>query len=492
MYVVEDDFSLLQEHHTQARLFHSKESHGCGVLVDHLMGLRVQPRSRHEMAVEVLPGAALLPSGQEVIVDKPVVVTLDTSGMKIPGLLYLYLKAFDELSDFVQYDDNPQFKGHKRVVTKHKIETTPVQLDSPNALELARILITANLREILACSGSKPQPGEIDRRFVPLLPPVGIKSSIETHVAYWDLMEDFLQVLSSIAKSVASQAAREARIHVRQHLMYRYHHGFHSVGVNAFLTQLLLLFKEMGQELQVLDAGKAKNRDFKEFIRHNEECATQLHSQPPSMSHVALLVGILQKAVRSLASVYEGAPSEAPVLFDVKNFSDEDLMLWSQDFESKIFVGNAPYRLVQRVNLLDPDSEKQYGVSVEGAGPDDTWTSRQRFTYPDSTVVIDAGRAYTRGLLKLHLVGLAPGKDVLLIKRIDYSRGNWQTKVRLSDVELPSWEVIGRDLKHRWRNTLYRITGSQVSDSQMTFSEEFLKAELDVNIFQLWVFQSDL
>lgn len=155
MAVTADVWQEAHEYHRYQQQMHALNGHGTGILA----GLEVIAGEPPSQSVFILPGAAIDPLGNLIIVDKPALYDL---GKYRDGPLHLLL-TYDESRPQPQngqYGDHPFF-----VYTGYNIETVVDRPDSPQ-VELARLLRRAEDGVITdAADFHRPGINQIDLRF---------------------------------------------------------------------------------------------------------------------------------------------------------------------------------------------------------------------------------------------------------------------------------------------------------------------------------------
>jgi hypothetical protein len=141
-------------YHRQRLQFHELLEHGAGIVT----GLSVIASDPPDSAVYILPGVAIDPEGQPIIMDEP--VTYDIGG-SAEGLLYLLLSYGESRPRAVgDRPDSPLY-----VHTEFGIEARSSLPDTP-CVELARIRRQSRESPIFnAQDKAHPGPNEIDLRF---------------------------------------------------------------------------------------------------------------------------------------------------------------------------------------------------------------------------------------------------------------------------------------------------------------------------------------
>ena len=103
--------------------------------------LKVTARARGDLSFEVQPGYALDGQGNDLVLWETQIKTIIPEEYKLPQTLYVVLRFVEELSDFIAYKENLEYKGHRRVLESCKVEISQTSPDIKQEVELARILL---------------------------------------------------------------------------------------------------------------------------------------------------------------------------------------------------------------------------------------------------------------------------------------------------------------------------------------------------------------
>jgi hypothetical protein len=166
----------------------------------------------------------------------------------------------------------------------------------------------------------------------------------------------------------------------------------------------------------------------------------------------------------------------------------EDIKVYSGEFTASLIVDGKEWRLVDMIAVLDPDSEKIHDFQIKEA--EDTYRTRQKLRYPDGTVIEDTGIAHEGGYSEFKVKGLTPHQDVVMIRRMDFVRGDYQAEIHVNGQRLDRvLDCRGEDRKFRWRNWPYVIPAQHISTNQITVKQVMLTADRDINMFRYWFYQ---
>jgi hypothetical protein len=183
----------------------------------------------------------------------------------------------------------------------------------------------------------------------------------------------------------------------------------------------------------------------------------------------------------------EAAPAvvEAPAV----TLTEGELAGYAADLPERLIVEGRRWAKVDTLDVLEPEDEAAHHFEI---GDDaDRWRSRQRLRYPDGTVLEDQGMAIEGGWCKFQLSGLQPGADLLLLRRVDYARGDYSLTVSVDGVAQPEVLVVeGCDRKYRWRNWAYVIPGAAIAGETAEIELRLVEPERELNMFIFWAYQS--
>ena len=163
----EKDWNDAERYHIEKRRLHNKMMHSPGIIYGYSGDLRVTARSRGDLSVEVQAGYAIDGMGNDLMIHDATIRNISLEEFKLPQTIYIVLRYFEELTDFIAYKENLEYKGHRRVLESCKIEVSQTEPDIAREVELARIYLEKGASRIRdARDPANPQPNEIDLRYV--------------------------------------------------------------------------------------------------------------------------------------------------------------------------------------------------------------------------------------------------------------------------------------------------------------------------------------
>ena len=163
----EKDWNDAERYHIDKRRLHNRMMHSPGVILGYQGDLRVQARARGDLAVEVQPGYAIDGMGNDLMIFDATIRNINLEEFKLPQTIYIVLRYYEELTDFIAYKENLEYKGHRRVLESCKIELSQTEPDISREVELARVYLEKGVNRVRdARDPANPAANEIDHRYV--------------------------------------------------------------------------------------------------------------------------------------------------------------------------------------------------------------------------------------------------------------------------------------------------------------------------------------
>lgn len=510
-----EDFQVGERYHIEKKRLHNRAFHSPGVVPGYLGELKVVGRRRNDFSIEVAPGYALDGDGNDIFLWETEVKVIDPGKMKLPCAAFVVVKSVEEPCEFVVNKANPKFQGHKRVLEKSKVEVMTTEPQGPkDGVELARIQIAETTTEIRdAADAENPQAGEIDLRYVPRAGMAGSFLTRSLIVALKQALKTSRQLFGELAKRLDLGSARDARqaIITLEMLLKSNLVNFVTDAADG-MKVVASLQEECSEEVRMRHpelAGHADFLNFEEGVKNLLKLLEVPDGKPEAFQNV---LRSQEKVLSSLTAVVEGTPKEpiAPKAVEARAEAPEAaaeaapttgpepgarVLSWAEMQElgagfppEKIFLEGKNYRLVDQIDFGSPTSRTEHAFQIVEAREQSR--ARRKLTYPDATALEASGVYHTGGYSQWTVKGLAPGRDVILAKRIDFSRGELVTDISVDGNKIGAWEIRGSDQRNPWRNWLFRVPGASIGRDSITVRQMANEAERDVNMFGLWFFQA--
>ncbi len=333
-----------------------------------------------------------------------------------------------------------------------------------------------------------PRPNEIDLRFVPAAGVAGsyLKPDLRTQlhelfIAEQALFAHFGHTLKiSTALDCLHAVLTLEMLLVSNYIDYR--------NIFQLLSMFLNLQRAMIYQVERENPDLSKAKEFGTFKWNVESIKLDRRFT------MDLLVDILttqKNASESMRSLFaqELRPrtkvkAEAEVSSDVVF---EKIKLRSEEFPETLSIEGRDFKRIDLLDIMDDVSEKKHHFSIQEEG--DRYRSRQKQKYPDGTVVEDVGVHFAGGHAQWEIFNVEPNRDVYVIARIDYVRGDYECEVHINGKKGPALSVPGNDMKFRWRNWPLLIPAEMVTEPVLRISLTPVKSDRDVNLFKVWVYQ---
>lgn len=485
----EEDWNEGERYHIMKRALHTRAMHAPGVVPHFLKGFRVTQRGRGDLSVEVHEGYAVDGQGRDLYLPEPVIKPINPADFRLPQTIYIVARYIEEPTDFVAYKENLQFKGHKRIAEGVRIEVTAREPEIEQEVELARIYLEKGVRQIKdALDPMAPRPNEIDLRFVPKAGVAGSFLPPRLRAELYELLTAKQLVFSHLAHILKISTALDVlhAVLTMQMLLVSGYVDFRNIF--DLWAMLLSLQKTMVEQVEREFPDLSKAKEFGTFKWNVESVKLDRRFT------FELLVDVLttqKNAVEALRTMFSRelrprlavrAEPEAPsqVLW-------EKIKVRSEEFPKNLSVEGRDFVMVDMLDIYDEASEKKHHFTI--IDERDRYRSRQRHKYPDGTEVEDVGVHFEGGRCQFEIFNVEPNRDVVVITRIDYVRGDYECEVYVNGRKGPNLIVPGNDMKYRWRNWPYVIPADLVTEPILRVEIVPIRQDRDVNLFTVWFYQ---
>ena len=512
----EHDWNDAERYHMDKRRLHNRQCHAPGVVIGQGGDLKVLARTRGDLSFEVQAGYAIDGQGNDLVLWDTQIKTIVPEEYKLPTVLYVVLRFAEELTDFIAYKENLEYKGHRRVMETARVEIIQTPPDIKQEVELARVLLEKGATRIRdARDAADPRPNEIDLRFVPH---AGIAGSFFDPVT----RQRITTMLSAARKSFLHMA-RDGKVVTAHDALAAVlvASGLHAVEIldlrNIFEVMALIIEMqhECAVEIEVAHPGLAQRKEFADFRKHIEILKGLLAERRMSLDALQNLAAYEQKAAEIVASAFGGPPVTDTGLPDLTSGGaggaggkpavaaprpavNTDGLPTFQDWEQvkgvsqenlpeTIVVNGVAWGMIDKINVMDKDSEDAHSLQIVDAK--DSYRSRQKLKYPDGTVLEDVGRAHVGGYCTYKVKNVTVGKDLAIVRRIDYVYGDYEIEFFVDGKSAGVSDNKGTDRVYRWRNWPYVVPADFVQSTNPTLKQVAVTAGRDINMFRYWFYQ---
>src|SRR5258705_11937544 len=159
----EKDWNDAERYHIDKRRLHNRMLHSAGIVYGFAGDLRVNARARGDVSAEVQPGYAIDGMGNDLMLFDATIRNIHLEEFRLPQAVYIVLRYYAEVTDFIAYKENLEHKGHRRVLESCRVELSQTEPDIMREVELARVYLEKGVNRIRdARDPSAPSPNEID------------------------------------------------------------------------------------------------------------------------------------------------------------------------------------------------------------------------------------------------------------------------------------------------------------------------------------------
>jgi len=488
----EKDWNDAERYHIDKRRLHNRMMHSPGIVYGYAGDLRVTARARGDLSVEVQPGYAIDGMGNDLMITDATIRNINLEEFKLPQTIYIVLRYYEELTDFIAYKENLEYKGHRRVLESCKVELSQTEPDIAREVELARIHLEKGVQRVRdARDPANPAANEIDMRYVQR---GGLAGSMLPGFLRLRLEQLLLQVRRGaleytrrgvIAAHDVVQAANTA-------LMLLYANLIDLRNVFDIFKLIIETEGEMSLDVDVHHPTIAQKKEFSEYRRQVEILRGLLAENKNNTEAFQNLLAYQAKCAEIALSAVAGekpviaAPEEKKEqkVADIKDWEGVKVMPQPKpqmDLEGITWV------LVDEIEILNKESEDKHIFTIKEAK--DSYRSRQKLKYPDGTTVEDTGRAHVDGYTEFKLLNITPGRPVVILRRMDYVYGDYEIEMSVNGKKVSIVSCVGTDRVHRWRNWPAMIPAEAVTDGTLLVRQMGVTAGRDINMFHIWVYQ---
>ena len=489
----ENDWNDAEAYHIEKRKLHNRLFHSPGVVRGIMSDLRCVARARGDLSVEVQAGYAIDGRGHDLVLPDAVIKNINPEEYRLPQTIYVVLRFFEELTDFIAYKENLEYKGHRRVHESARVELSQTEPDLAREVELARIYLEKGATRVRdARNPADPRANEIDTRFVPVAGVAGSRLTpamrLRMEGVLWQLRRVFVQYARSgvISSHDVLQATHTTLMMSSSNL----------VDLSNVFDIFYLIVESEGEMCLDIDVNHlhlAEKKEFADFKRHVEilrgllaEGKNNLEAYTNLMAYQAKASEVAQAAIAGERPLIEEPAEQA---LHIANINDWEGVKVLPKPEPRMELEGLTWILVDEIDILDKESEEKHEFSIKDAK--DSYRSRQKLKYPGGHAVEDVGRAQVGGFSTFKLTGLAPNKPLAIVRRMDYVYGDYELEYLVDGKSVTTTSCVGTDRIHRWRNWPTLIEAQHITDTTHQIKQVCITAGRDVNMFHIWVYQTE-
>jgi hypothetical protein len=498
----EHDWNDAERYHLEKRKLHNRLCHAPGIVPGHAGELRVAARQRGDLSLEIQPGYAIDGQGNDLVLWETTIKTIIPEEYKLPQTLYVVLRFVEELSDFIAYKENLEYKGHRRVLEGCKVEISQTEPNIKQEVELARVLVEKNATRLRdARDPNDPRPNEIDLRYSPRAGVAGTFIEPSTKIKMQQMLAGSRKALFHMARDGRVMTAHDALSAVLSASALMAADQLDMRNAFDVLSLIVEMQQEITADVEVNHPTLAQKPEFANFRKNVEILKGLLSERRVTGDSLQNLCAYQQKSADIVASVFAGGP---PVVFEEEKAPQVQAaaaaapakagMDWEavkaiamMDLPGELTVDGRTWVQVDKIDVMDKDSEEAHALAIHDAK--DSYRSRQKLKYPDGTTLEDVGRAHVGGYAQFQAKNLMPGKDLAIIRRMDYVYGDYEIEYSIDGKNAGTCSCAGTDRTHRWRNWPHVVSGELITKDKATIKQAAGTAGRDINMFRYWFYQ---
>lgn len=488
----EKDWNDAERYHIDKRRLHNRMLHSPGIVYGYAMDLKVNARARGDLSVEVQPGYAIDGMGNDLMVHDATIRNISLEEFRLPQTIYIVLRYYEELTDFIAYKENLEYKGHRRVLESCRVEITQTEPDLSREVELARIYLEKAVNRVRdARDPHDPKANEIDMRFTPkgglagsMLPPA---SRLKLENLLQQLRRTALEYTrrSVIAGHDVVQACNTA-------LMLLYANLVDLRNVFDIWRLIIDTEGELSLDVDVHHPTIAQKKEFSEYRRQVEILRGLLAEGKNNMDAYMNLLAYQAKCAEIAMSAVAGEKPQIVAPEEKKEIKAIDIKDWEgvksmPKPQPQMELEGTTWILVDEIEILNKESEDKHLFTIKEAK--DSYRSRQKLKYPDGTTVEDTGRAHVDGYSEFKVLNITAGRPVVILRRMDYVYGDYELEMAVNGKKVGVVSCVGTDRVHRWRNWPAMVGAEYVTEGSLLVRQNSITAGRDINMFHIWVYQ---
>lgn len=511
MLVTENDWNAGIDYHAKKHALHQSGLHGVGVVPHFLQGLTVRALQPNALKLVVNPGMAIDAQGRDLLLLEPAVLSLNpeefqVDGRPFTGHLYVTLRYEEQPDAFAVSETDARITGHKRVLERTQLSITQDGARR-DQVELARLYYSP---EVLRISDARevnaPGPGELDLRFVTQIgqpggAPVGalrqrLLLALERRAG---LLGTWWLEFNVVEAALVRPSLFASRALVRGGLLDR-------AGVMDGLLSSLQLEEELITLLERRTGAWERvwvAREFKAYkdsrMRAQNAIHLLIHGPTPQMDRGqfeseferALELyreanGTFERLTEQLPQLLERGVASGPTYQEV---TETDLRNTGTEPPQRISLEGRPFMRVDSLEVTNTASIEAHFFRPD-VGANDVVQGITPGVYPDGTRLSDGGLSYRRGSIYFQINNVKPGRDLLMLRRVELRQLRAEEEVRIDDQPVGMWKIEGDDREHGWRNLLYMVDGEYLVGPRPRVRLRLTDGSSPSNLYRFWFYQA--
>ena len=491
------DWNDAERYHVEKHKLHNRCFHGAGVVPGYRQELKIRARGRADMSVEVAPGYAIDGQGNDIILYETEIKAINKADFKLPLTVYFVVKYVEEFTDFISYKENLDFKGHRRIQEKAVIELSITEPDISREVEIGRVYLTEDAKKITdAKDPLEPGPNEIDLRYVPRAGVVGGYLPMDLINRLRKIINAQRDIYYRMARDKKVLAANSAALGLMTIDMLLESRTVGPQNIMPLLSNLGDLEWDTVTEIEATKPTLKAMKDFGQF-KHAVEVFRDLvddkalaidENEVINFDSLDQVISVKEKGNLALSAIV-GEEITPAVLENTENAISQEwtkIKEFSGDMPEVVTIDGQEWTLIDTIDILNKDSEQAHAFQI--IEPRDSWRARQRIRYPDGVTVEDVGIAHEGGYTAFEILHVTPNRPIMLLRRMDYARGDFEIEYSANDVRVGLSQCAGSDKRFRWRNWPFLIPAEFVTTETLRITPKLLPAARATNTCRFWAY----
>ena len=493
------DWNDAERYHVEKHKLHNRCFHGAGVVPGYRQELKIRARGRADMSVEVAPGYAIDGQGNDIILYETEIKAINKADFKLPLTVYFVVKYVEEFTDFISYKENLDFKGHRRIQEKAVIELSITEPDISREVEIGRVYLTEDAKKITdAKNPLETGHNEIGLRYVPRAGVVGGYLPMDLINRLRKIINAQRDIYYRMARDKKVLAANSAALGLMTIDMLLESGTVGPQNIMPLLSNLGDLEWDTVTEIEATKPTLKAMKDFGQF-KHAVEVFRDLvddkalaidENEVINFDSLDQVISVKEKGNLALSAIV-GEEITPAVLENTENAISQEwtkIKEFSGDMPEVVTIDGQEWTLIDTIDILNKDSEQAHAFQI--IEPRDSWRARQRIRYPDGVTVEDVGIAHEGGYTAFEILHVTPNRPIMLLRRMDYARGDFEIEYSANDVRVGLSQCAGSDKRFRWRNWPFLIPAEFVTTETLRITQKMLTAARDINMYRFWFYQA--
>jgi hypothetical protein len=476
----------IQDYHVGKESMYNLVFHGQGVVPNVMEEFKITSHKKGgTLTVVIGSGLAIDKDGRPVILNQPMAKVIDYKKFKLPSTIYIVLSYNEQLEEYYQNRENPEFQGYKKKKETALVDIISKDPGDSSGIEIGRIYLeedeNGEIKDILEPEDMiNPKSNEIDSRFViwASIAKRGMSPHLRKYLA--DILDETRNIAAIANETVPLPVLRELQtVALTARMLIQCGDVAYDDIVNI-LYPLYDINTHMIQEM--LDYERKEEKRLFSTKEHFNDYRTYVHEMGELIRYFDHKLETIDRIIKVQKEILNSIKN----LIISKKITSVDIAYVSYEFPRILVVGDDRYTLMEYLDFSDYETEVNHDFDVVNAK--EYTSGKQEFTYPDGESVRDTIKRYNGGVLSFTVRNLVRKRDLLMIRRTDIFHGNYKVDVEVNNEPVAQLVVDGYDSKNRWRNLSLTVEEHLILDSNLKITFKMGEKGRD-NFGKMWFYQ---